>query len=184
MKTALLLVDIQKDYFPGGAMELEGSIEACLQARQLLLHFREMRLPLVHVQHISTRPGATFFVPDTDGVRTHKKVQPLEEESVITKHFPNSFRETPLVTLLQAEQVKRLVICGMMTHMCIDATTRAAFDYGFECWVAEDACATRTLTHNGQSIPGRYVHLSILAALNAVVAKVSRTADLLSQLPS
>jgi nicotinamidase-related amidase len=165
-------------------MELEGSIEACLQAGQLLLHFRQRHSPLVHVQHISTRPGATFFIPDTDGVRIHEKVEPLEEESVITKHFPNSFRETPLLALLQAEQVRRLVICGMMTHMCVDATTRAAFDYGFECWVAEDACATRTLTHNGQSIPGRYVHLSFLAALNAVVAQVLRTADILSQLPS
>ena len=69
MKTALVLVDIQNDYFPGGTMELEGSAEASLRAKELLSHFRQARLPLIHIQHVSTRPGATFFLPDTDGVK-------------------------------------------------------------------------------------------------------------------
>jgi nicotinamidase-related amidase len=182
MKTALVLVDIQNDYFPGGRMELEGSIEAGQQARQLLFAFRQRRLPLVHVQHVSTRPGATFFLPDTDGVKTHENVQPLDHELIIQKHYPNSFRDTGLLAHLHDEQITRLVICGMMTHMCIDATTRAAFDYGFECLVAEDACATRSLIHRDQSIPARQVHLSFLAALNAVYAKVLTTEEIVAQL--
>jgi nicotinamidase-related amidase len=72
----------------------------------------------------------------------------------------------------------------MMTHMCIDATTRAAFDYGFECLVAEDACATRALIHKGRNIPAEHVHLSFLAALNAVYAKVLNTDEIVSQLSS
>jgi nicotinamidase-related amidase len=181
MKTALILVDIQNDYFPGGKMELERSVEASLQARQLLAMFRKRQLPLVHVQHLSSRTGATFFIPDTDGVRIHENVQPLENEVVIHKHYPNSFRDTGLLTYLHDEHVKRLVVCGMMTHMCIDATTRAAFDYGFECLVAEDACATRALTHKGQSIPAHYVNLAFLAALNALYARVLTTEEIISQ---
>jgi nicotinamidase-related amidase len=179
MKTALILVDIQNDYFPGGRMELEGSIEAGLLARRLLSTFRQMQLPLVHVQHVSTRPGATFFIPDTDGVRIHEHVHPLENEVVIRKHYPNSFRDTDLLTHLHDKQIKRLVVCGMMTHMCIDATVRAAFDHGFECLVAEDACATRTLIHKGHSIPAHYVNLSFLAALNAMYAKVLTTEEII-----
>ena len=184
MKTALVLVDIQNDYFPGGKMELEGSVEAGLRAQQLLSSFRQRKLPLVHVRHISTRPGATFFLPDTDGVRIHENVHPLEHEIVIQKHYPNSFRDTGLLDALRGEDIGRLVICGMMTHMCIDATTRAAFDYGFECLVAEDACATRALIHKGRNIPAEHVHLSFLAALNAVYAKVLNTDEIISQLSS
>jgi nicotinamidase-related amidase len=109
-------------------------------------------------------------------------VHPLEHETVIHKHYPNSFRDTGLLTYLHDEHIKRLVICGMMTHMCIDATARAAFDYGFECLVAEDACATRTLIHKGQSIPAPYVNLSFLAALNALYARVLTTEEIVSQL--
>ena len=143
--------------------------------------FRQRQLPLVHVQHVSTRPGATFFLPDTDGVKFHENVHPLEQEIVIQKHYPNSFRDTRLLSYLHEEHLKRLVICGMMTHMCIDATVRAAFDHGFECLVAEDACATRTLIHKGHSIPANYVNLSFLAALNAIYARVLTTEEIISQ---
>lgn len=182
MKTALILIDIQNDYFPGGKMEVEGSVEASLKAGRLLSHFRREGLPLVHIQHISIRPGATFFLPESEGVRIHGSVAPLENEALFQKNFPNSFRDTPLLDHLRAEEINRLVISGMMTHMCVDATTRAAFDLGFECMIAEDACATRTLVHKGRSVPAEHVHLSFLAALNAVYGKVLSVEEVLSQL--
>ena len=73
MKPALIIIDIQNDYFPGGKMELEGSPEASLQAAKLLASFRAKELPLVHIQHVSNRPGASFFLPDTEGVNIHAK---------------------------------------------------------------------------------------------------------------
>lgn len=182
MKTALVLVDIQNDYFPAGKMELDGSIEAGMRARQLLSAFRQRRLPLIHVQHVSIRPDASFFLPDTDGVKIHENVHPLEQELVIQKHYPNSFRDTGLLSHLHERQIGRLLIAGMMTHLCIDATTRAGFDYGFECWVAEDACATRALIHKGRSISAEEVQLSFLAALNTVYARVLGTEEIISQL--
>jgi len=96
MNAALLIIDIQNDYFPGGRMELVGSVAASLRARALLEAFRARGLPVIHVQHVSTRPGATFFLPDTDGVRIHENVRPAPGETVPTKHFPNAFRETAL----------------------------------------------------------------------------------------
>jgi nicotinamidase-related amidase len=178
--TALLIVDLQKDYFPGGNMPLQDSLEASSQARRLLEHFRQNDLPVVFVQHLSTRPGATFFIPGTHGVEFHDDVCPLPGETIIQKHFPNSFRGTTLLDHLRSQQIEHLVISGMMTHMCLDATTRAAFDYGFACTVAGDACATRDLTYAGEKIPARQVHLSFLAALNGVYAKVVSAEEILS----
>jgi nicotinamidase-related amidase len=177
MKSALLVIDIQKDYFPGGKMELKGSAEASLYAKQLLSRFRERNMQVVHVQHISNRPGASFFLPGTEGVCIHENVSPLDGETVIQKHFPNSFRDTALLEYLAKEGVTHLVISGMMTHMCVDATTRAAFDYGFECTVVSNACATKDLTFEGKLLPAEHVHTAFLAALNAVYARIIRAED-------
>ena len=102
MNKALLLIDIQNDYFPGGKMELEGSLKASEQAKKVLTHFREKNWPLIHIQHLSVRPGATFFIPGTEGVEIHQYVRPLPGELVIQKTFPNGFRDTPL-----SEHLKR-----------------------------------------------------------------------------
>lgn len=181
MKTALLLIDIQKDYFPGGKMELEGSVEAAEQACLLLDHFRAQGLSTVHIQHVSLRSGASFFLPETDGVKIHESIAPLEDETIITKHFPNSFRETRLLDHLKSLGVENLVISGMMTHMCVDATTRAAADLGFKVIIAEDACATRTLTYAGTTIPAEHVHKAFLAALKSY-GQVERTQEILTRL--
>jgi nicotinamidase-related amidase len=180
MNTALIIIDIQQDYFPGGKMELEGPTEASLRAAELLSFFRERALPLVHMQHISLHPGATFFLPDTPGVEIHPSVQPLPGEVVIRKNFPNSFRSTPLLDQLTEWSVRHVVIAGMMTHMCVDATVRAAFDHGFRCSVAHDACATRALSFGNVVVPAAHVQAAFMAALNAVYAQAASTADILA----
>ncbi len=172
MKTGLILVDIQNDYFPGGRMELVGISEAGHKAAELLAGFRANSWPTFHIQHLSARQGATFFLPDTEGAEIHDCIRPLSDERVIQKHYPNSFRETALLEELKNKQVERLVICGAMSHMCIDATTRAAFDFGFECLVIQDACATRNLEFGGKTIAAEQVHGSFMAALGAAYARV------------
>jgi nicotinamidase-related amidase len=181
MKTALLIVDIQNDYFPGGKMELEGSMEASLRAKELLGLFRAEKLPFVFIQHISLQKGASFFLPDTEGVLIHENVRPLPGETVIRKHYPNSFRDTGLLDHLKKDQAGRLLVCGMMTSMCIDATVRAAFDYGFQCVVPHDACATRSLKFKDISIPAIHVHGAFLAALGSVYARVMSTSEVIEK---
>src|SRR5687767_10231103 len=122
--TALLIIDIQNDYFPGGTMELEGADEAAAKAAAALARFRGQGLPVVHVRHLSVRPGATFFLPGTPGAEIHQSVRPQPGETVVEKNFPNSFRNTSLKTLLDESSIKNLVVAGMMTHMCVDATVR------------------------------------------------------------
>lgn len=172
MNQALLLIDIQNDYFPGGAMELAGAVAASLKAAQLLAAFRAKALPVVHIQHVAARPGASFFLPNTPGVEIHTSVAPRLGETVLQKNYPNSFRATPLLEHLHSAHISRLVIVGMMTHMCVDSTTRAAFDLGFQCQLASDACATRTLAWGDGKISAAQVQSAFLSALNGTFAKV------------
>jgi nicotinamidase-related amidase len=171
MTTALILIDIQNDYFPGGKGELRGPIEASLQARRLLDCFRQAGWPIVHIQHIAIKPGAATFLPNTPGSEIHANVRPLEGETVFQKHYPNSFRDTPLLEHLRGLGVTRLIICGMMTHMCVHAAHRAAFDYGFEVITAADACATRDLVFAGQTVPAAQVHAAFLAGVTGTYGK-------------
>jgi nicotinamidase-related amidase len=167
MKNALLLIDIQNDYFPGGKMELVGPFEAAAKARELLQCFREHEQFHVHIQHASIRPGATFLLPGDRGSDIHDSVAHFEGEPLIVKHYPNAFRETSLLDTLRREAVERVIITGMMTHMCVDATSRAAADLGFKVIVAEDACATRALKYDDTIIPAEHVHKAFLAALQS-----------------
>lgn len=178
MKQALLLIDIQNDYFTGGAMELVGSEEAAAQAAKLLRHFRERSLPVIHVQHVSSREGATFFRPNTTGVEINDTVAPVAGEAVFVKNFPNSFRETGLLEHLRREDIGELVIAGSMTHMCIDTTTRAAADLGFKCLLAHDACATKALSFNGATVPAAQVQAAYMAGLNGLFATVISADDI------
>lgn len=182
MKQALLIVDIQNDYFPGGSMELDGSVAAGANAGILLSAFRNRGLPIVHVQHLSLRPGATFFVPGTPGVEIHPSVTPHVGETIVQKNFPNSFRQTSLTEALQQRDISDLVIAGMMTHMCIDTTTRAAFDLGFKCRLAHDACATRALAFEGRTIPAAQVHASFVAALHGLFANAATAREIAATL--
>jgi nicotinamidase-related amidase len=176
--TALVIIDIQNDYFPGGAMELEGAERAGAKAALALDRFRKEGAPVFHIRHLSTRPGATFFLPGTPGAEIHSLVAPAGGETVLEKNFPNSFRNTSLREKLEGQGIKNLVVAGMMTHMCVDASVRHAADLGYKVTLLGDACATRAQSYGGETVPARQVHAAFLAALNGFYAKVVNTHEL------
>lgn len=181
MNTALILIDIQNDYFENGTMRLIGSEEACQNAKRILNKFRADDMPVIHIQHIANKPNATFFLPNTIGAEINKELKPLPNEKIIIKHSPNGFKNTELLEYLNSLNINDLVICGMMTHMCVDATTRAAKDYGFNCILIGDACATKDLEINGNIVKAEYVQNSFLAALNYFYSSVKTTNQYLNQ---
>lgn len=178
---ALIIVDIQNDYFPGGRMTLHEIERAAANAAMLLEHFRNSGQPTFHIQHTWDDPSAPFFVAGTPGAAIHESVAPRAGEPVIVKHFPNSFRESDLLEQIRRAGAKDLTICGAMSHMCIDATTRAAADLGFNCTVVHDACATRDVEFNGKKVAASDVHAAYMSALGFAYAKVMPTADALKQ---
>jgi nicotinamidase-related amidase len=177
--TALLLIDFQNDYFENGTNTLVNPDKACNNARLILDRFRQQTLAVIHIQHIATKPTATFFLPDTFGAEINEKVKPLETEKLCIKHYPNSFRDTDLLEHIQKTGITELVVCGMMTHMCVDATTRAAKDYGLNCIVIADACATKDLEILGQKVKAEDVQTSFIAALNYFYSSVTTTSQYL-----
>ena len=181
MSKALIIIDIQNDYFQGGNCELVNPIEASLKAKELLEYFRKNNMPVFHVQHINLRKGATYFLPNTKGVQIHENVKPLENEIIIEKNFPNSFLETNLESELEKQNIKELVICGMMSHMCIDSTTRAAFDLGFDCILAHDACTTKDLVFLDKKVNASEVHNSFMSALGSIFSKVLDTKSIINE---
>jgi len=181
MNTALLLLEIQNDYFPNGRIPLEKSIEASEKAQTALHAYREKKMPIIHVQHISTHPNASYFLPCTRGAEFYQAVQPLKNETIIKKHYPNSFKDTALLNHLIKNQINHLVICGMMTHMAIDATVRAAYDLGFSCTVLHDACAAKQVEFNHTSISAQNVHFAFLGALQPMYASVLSTEEFLQR---
>ncbi|MCM3322646.1 cysteine hydrolase family protein [Cytobacillus kochii] len=182
MSTALIIVDIQNDYFPNGKMELSNPVKAASNAAKVLEWFRQNNKDnIFHVQHIASNPGLGFFLPNTEGVQLNETVLPLEHESIIIKHAPNSFFKTELERKLREKRVTKLVIVGMMTHMCIDATVRGAVELGFETTLIEDACATRGLSYQDKVVPAEQVHFAFVSALNGMYANVISTEDFLQQ---
>ena len=183
MGQALVIIDVQKDYFPNGRCELFEANEALTVIVKLLQHFREIGAPVYFVQHISDK-DSTFFIPDTDGVQIHPEIMPLHTEKVIVKHTPNSFYNTTLEAELKSINVKELVVCGMMTHMCVDTTVRAARDLDFNITLISDACATKELKWSGQKVPASVVQTVYMASLNGRFAKVETSADYLASIYS
>jgi nicotinamidase-related amidase len=172
MNTALVLLEIQNDYFPNGRTPLEKSLESTTKTQAVLQAFRDKKLPVIHIQHISTQPDASFLLPCTKGADFHASVQPVKNETIIKKHYPNSFKDTSLLNHLIKNHINHLVICGMMTHQAVDATVRAASDLGFSCTVLHDTCTARQLEFNHTSIPAQSVHYAFLAALQPLYANV------------
>jgi nicotinamidase-related amidase len=179
MPRALLLIDIQRDYFPGGAYPLVEPEAAAAAARHLLDGFRARQEPVIHLRHVWDAPEATFMRPDTEGVDIHPLVAPAPGEPVIEKTAPNGFVGTRLERLLRADDIDELVVVGMMSSMCVDATVRAAVDAGLTVTVVHDACAAPDLDFDGRTVPGAMVHAAFMASLADGYATVIDAASVL-----
>jgi nicotinamidase-related amidase len=183
-KRALVLIDVQNDYFPGGRWPLSGIEAAADNAARLMARARASGDLVVHVRHEFTSADAPFFTPGSAGAQIHPKAKNIEDEPVVLKHHVNSFRETDLKGILDRHGIEEVVICGAMSHMCVDAGTRAASDLGYKCVVVHDACATRDQEFEGNVVPAAQVHAAFMAALQFGYAKVVTTAEYLAATPN
>ncbi|NIZ60938.1 cysteine hydrolase [Sedimentitalea sp. CY04] len=179
-KTTLIIVDIQNDYFDGGDWPLHQMERVSTNAAGLLANAREKDNLVVHIRHENDSPEAPFFRPGTVGAEIHASVAPKAGEVVLTKARANSFHDTGLLGLLHEAGIEAVTICGAMSQMCIDATARAAADYGFQVTVVEDACGAKEMAFGSVEVNAEQVHAAFMAPLAMGYAKVATTADLLS----
>lgn len=181
-QTAIILIDIQNDYFPGGLWPVDGMERASLEAARLLDHARTEGMLVLHVRHEVLSTDAPFFKPKSVGAQIHSSVAPIADESVILKHKPNSFLGTDLKDRLDNTGVTNVILAGAMSQMCIDATARAASDFGYVVTVVHDACAARSVAFNGRTVAAQDVHGTIMAALAGTYAQVINGNDLVRDL--
>ncbi|MBB3268701.1 nicotinamidase-related amidase [Azospirillum sp. OGB3] len=179
-KRALIVIDLQNDYFPGGKWTLSGVEAAAANAARLIAAAREANEPVVHIRHEFPTDDAPFFAPGSKGAEIHSVVANQPEEPVVLKHHINSFRGTELKSLLDGWDAEEVVICGAMSHMCVDACTRAAADFGYRVTVVHDACASRDLAFGGVTVPAAHAHTAFMAALGFAYATLMSTDEYLS----
>lgn len=178
-KQALVIIDFQNDYFPGGKWQLHQVQQAADNAAKILADARARNIPVFHVRHEFQQADAPFFTPGSTGAQIHQQLAPQPGEAVILKHQVNSFQDTELKALLDEQDITDLTIIGAMSHMCIDAATRAAADFGYQVKVIEDACASRDLEFNGQTVAAEQVHAAYMSALGFAYARIQSTSEYL-----
>ncbi|WP_269933098.1 cysteine hydrolase family protein [Aminobacter sp. HY435] len=180
-KRAVIAIDIQNEYFPGCRMPLVGIEQATENAARVIEAARAKGDAVIHVRHLSKAADAPIFAPGTAGIEINAAVQPADGEKVITKNYVNSFRETDLKATLDAKGIEEVVIVGAMSHMCVEGASRAAADFGYKTTVVHDACATRDLEFNGQTVAAAQVHDAVMASLAFGYAEVTDTVSILSR---
>jgi nicotinamidase-related amidase len=180
-KRAIVVVDIQNEYFPGGKLPLFGIETAAGNAAKVIASARQSGDPVLHIRHEEPGADAPFFAAGSNGAQINVVAEPKDNEVVICKNHPNAFRESELKQKLDEMAIGEVVIVGAMSHMCVDATARAAADHGYAITVVQDACATLDLVFGGTTIPARQVHGTIMAALGSAYGDVIDTAAYLAR---
>ncbi|KQS79262.1 Isochorismatase [Rhizobium sp. Leaf384] len=179
-KRAIIIVDLQNDYRTDGRFPLSGIDAAVAKAARVVEAARRAGDLVVHVRHESPADGP-FFAVGTQGAEIMAAMAPQAGEAIVTKRFPNAFRETPLAGMLASAGVDDVTVIGAMSHMCIDATARAAADLGLRTTIVEDACATRDLAFKGETVPAGTVHAAFMSALAFAYGEVVSTEDYLAR---
>ena len=173
----LIFIDLQNDYFPGGRKELDASLKALQNIQLILNHCRKRGYEIIFIKHIALKSNAPFFIEGTEGSEIHRSIKPAEKDHLIIKHYPNAFRETDLHELLTKSRITNLVFTGMMTHMCVDTTVRAAFDLGYNNILISDCCATVDLVYNDETVKAGDVQNAFLAALKGTFCSITATEE-------
>ena len=179
-RRAIIIVDLQKDYLATGRYPLVGMDETLENAARVVEKARRSGDLVINVRHESPADGR-FFAMGTEGAEIISSMAPQEGEAIITKRYPNSFRETELAGILSSAGVEEVTVIGAMSHMCFDATARAASDLGFKATVVEDACATRDLEFKGEVVSADKVHAAYMSALAFGYGRVVSTAEYLTK---
>jgi nicotinamidase-related amidase len=175
--SALLMIDLQNTY-RRGVMQLSGVEQALAEAAKLLDMARDLKVPVIHIQH-DAGAGTPYDVHADIGAISDE-VAPIAGEVVITKNYPNSFVHTDLDAQLKALGIQKIMLAGFMTHMCINSTAHGGFNLGYAPTVVASATATRALQGaNGLVLTAQQVHDAAIASTRDLYAAiVDRVSDL------
>ncbi|MFB2780493.1 cysteine hydrolase family protein [Shewanella mangrovisoli] len=164
--SALVIIDVQNDYFAHGAYPQWQVDEALARTLYSVQRAQQQAIPIILVQHIAdtTQGEAPFFNPNTQGVEIHPALlAELPNAPIVVKQFADSFDGTELANLLQGMQIKHLLLCGIMTQNCVTHTALSPAAQAYSVQVIADACTA----------PTQMVHHISLSALSRRVALIN-----------
>lgn len=145
MKQALLLIDLQNDYFPGGLFPLWNTDRTLSNILAAIAKAREAGILIVHIQHIANPQAgiAPFFNAGTDGANIHPDVlRAAPDAPIVTKEYADSFHHTNLEKVLSENVVEGLLVCGMMTQNCVTHTAISKAAEKYKVHILPDCCTT------------------------------------------
>ena len=183
MKEALIIVDVQNDYFPGGALPNWKPVETANEIKKIMNKFRQDGKEVIHVGHYMTpKLGKTIpgFKEGTYGAEFHDIVKPLNTEKVIYKNYSDSFVATDLKEYLLSKDIDTVIVVGMMIHNCVNATAYSGTDEGFKTIVVAEAVNTMDRELFGEIIPAETIWKIFLAGITFAYAQVKRVDDIMS----
>lgn len=177
----LILIDVQKGlddpvWGPRNNPTAERNMARLLKA------WRETKRPVIHVRHMSRRPGSPL-APGIPGNEIKDEVKPEGDEPVVEKDVNSAFMGTDLESRLRKNGFDTLVFGGLATDHCVSSTARMGGNLGFTCYVVADATATfDRVGYDGRRYGAEEVHGTALASLHGQFATVVSTDELLRRL--
>lgn len=170
MNRALLVIDVQNEYFTGALpiTHPTGHLEQILAAMDAAAG----HMPIIVVQHHFPDPDKPFFQKGTPGWELHPAIQALPRDLLIEKTLPGSFTGTALESWLGERGIDTVTIAGYMTHMCCDTTAREAVHRGFQVEFLRDATGTLDLSNQAGEVTAEELHRSILCAQQMLLSEV------------
>ena len=170
MKRALLVSDVQNEYFTGALpiTHPAGHVEQVLAAMDAAAG----KVPTLVIQHHFHDPDMPFFQKGTPGWELHPDVKSQPHDLLVEKTLPGSFTGTPLEDWLREQNIDTVTIAGYMTHMCCDTTARQAVHRGLTVEFLRDATGTLDLSNEAGEVTAEELHRSILCAQQMMLSEV------------
>ena len=143
MKKALLVIDLQNDYFPGGKFPLWNTDAILQNIERAIAKANAQGIPVIHIQHVAKQGMAPFFNEGTPGADIHPSILAAAPKApVVVKEFADSFEQTNLEETLTKLGVTDLLVCGMMTQNCVTHTAISKAVEKCNVTILPDCCTT------------------------------------------
>lgn len=181
MKRALLVIDVQNEYFDG-ALPITGRSDSLAKIGSLMDASAKAGVPRIVIQHTMPSAEMPIFQRGTSAWDLHPEIASRGAELKIEKNLPGSFTNTGLEEWLRKNGVETVVVSGYMTHMCCDTTARQAVHRGFKVEFLSDATGTLPLDNAGGKVTAEELQRSILAAQQHLLSEVVSTKDWLQRI--
>ena len=180
MKRAILIIDVQNEYFTGKLTVKypEGSFKNILIVMDAA---KENKIPIVLIQHTNP-PEASTFARSSDEWKIHSQIASKHHDKLIEKVFPGSFTGTELLEYLRTNEVEIVTIAGYMTQMCCDTTARQAFHLGFNVEFLSDATGTLDVFNYAGYVSAEELHRSVLVTQAMKFSEVLTVGDWIKKL--